>query len=137
MKCSICGKEMTEYGNNPFPFGGKKCCDKCNRKVVIPYRTFLSELDTEKVALLITQNEMKIIKPKNKYFTLEELQANVEGNIEVAGTLFPAYLTICDEEGLLKKLPFNELSYKAFGNELYGNVLIVPCSIFEKPEDVE
>jgi len=137
MKCSICGKEMTEYGNNPAPFSGEKCCDKCNRKVVLPYRTFLSELENEKVALLITQSEFKIVKPKDKYFTLEELQSNVEGHIQLAQEVFPGYFTVCDEEGLLKELPLNELFYKGFGKRLYGNVLIVPISIFEKPEDIE
>ena len=39
--CCICGKECVGYGNNPEPiqpydFG--KCCDACNRDVVMPKR---------------------------------------------------------------------------------------------------
>lgn len=35
MKCCICGKEINNYGNNPFPLCAKsdyesRCCDVCN-----------------------------------------------------------------------------------------------------------
>ena len=43
--CCICGKHKTGYGNNPWPvvneFEGdriNKCCDNCNKFVVIPQR---------------------------------------------------------------------------------------------------
>ena len=37
--CCICGKEFTGYGNNPDPVKSDgKCCDNCNRDVVIPAR---------------------------------------------------------------------------------------------------
>lgn len=41
-KCVICRKEFTGYGNNPRPvlFHGR-CCDKCNRNVVIPFRMLI------------------------------------------------------------------------------------------------
>ena len=35
-KCCICHKEIVGTGNNPWPFEGKKCCDECNLKYVIP-----------------------------------------------------------------------------------------------------
>ena len=39
MKCCICGKEFTGYGNNPYPTKQQgRCCDKCNTKIVIPAR---------------------------------------------------------------------------------------------------
>lgn len=39
IKCIICGNEITNQGNNPFPvvdYG--RCCDNCNLKYVIPAR---------------------------------------------------------------------------------------------------
>ena len=36
--CSICQKEAEGYGNNPQPVNSGKCCDDCNRSVVIPAR---------------------------------------------------------------------------------------------------
>lgn len=39
--CCICGKEAEGYGNNPEPvqpYDSGKCCDDCNRDVVIPKR---------------------------------------------------------------------------------------------------
>ena len=40
MKCCICGKEIPNYGNNPYPFGDNedRCCDACNSLFVIPAR---------------------------------------------------------------------------------------------------
>ena len=37
-KCCICHKPIVGYGNNPWPYEGKKCCDECNLKYVIPKR---------------------------------------------------------------------------------------------------
>lgn len=38
-KCVICGKEIRGYGNNPAPVKSSgRCCDDCNKKVVIPAR---------------------------------------------------------------------------------------------------
>lgn len=36
--CCICGKEFEGYGNNPAPIKGDRCCDDCNKSVVIPAR---------------------------------------------------------------------------------------------------
>ena len=37
--CCICGKEFSEYGNNPYPVKDEGvCCDKCNYDAVIPAR---------------------------------------------------------------------------------------------------
>ena len=36
-KCAICGKSYTGHGHNAEPFPGR-CCDECNRTVVIPAR---------------------------------------------------------------------------------------------------
>lgn len=134
MKCSICGKEITGYANSPFPIAGSICCDVCNNKVIVPYRVFLTTIRTKNMAILITQDEVKLVQPKDKYFTLKELQTAVEGHIEIAPKVMDGYLTVVNEEGLIYGLPFNELAFKMFETELVGNVLIVPEKIFEKPE---
>lgn len=37
--CSICGKEITdEFSNNAQPVNDGRCCNACNRNVVIPAR---------------------------------------------------------------------------------------------------
>ena len=36
--CSLCHKKVRGYGNDPYPLKGKKCCDECNIKYVIPER---------------------------------------------------------------------------------------------------
>lgn len=133
MKCCICGKEIEGYGNSPFPIAGKLCCDTCNNKVVVPYRVFLSSMAKKNVAILITQDEVKLYMPKDKHFTLKELQKVVDGHIELAPRVFDDYLTVVNEEGLIYQLPFNELAYKLFEVEFVGNVLICPQAIFEKP----
>lgn len=36
-KCCFCGKEISGYGNNPWPLvkdEGARCCDSCNDKVL-------------------------------------------------------------------------------------------------------
>lgn len=135
MKCCICGKEIEGYGNNPAPIAGNQCCDECHQKVVIPYRVFLTTLDKKNAALLITQDEVRLYMPKGKYFTLKELQEAVGGYITLGCSILPGYLTVVDEEGLLKGLPFNKLAFKIFDCDYVGNVLICPEKIFEAPEE--
>lgn len=42
-KCCICGKVIMGVGNKAYPYRtkGYRCCDKCNRYVVIPTRNFM------------------------------------------------------------------------------------------------
>lgn len=54
--CAICGEEFEEYGNNPYPFGGERCCNDCNALAVIPARLRQSELDR-----MLTEKELKDI----------------------------------------------------------------------------
>ena len=124
MKCCICRKEIKGYGNDPFPIAGQKCCDECNSKVVIPYRVFLNSLDKGDVGLHIKKDCLNCIKI-DKPLTLKQLQGAVEGYTEVLPSPFPGYIFVVNEEGKLKGLPFNELSYLLFENELVGNVLLV------------
>lgn len=46
-KCVICGKEIEGYGNNAEPVKKGKCCDECNRTVVLPARIKDLKEDTE------------------------------------------------------------------------------------------
>ena len=135
MRCSICKKEISGYGHNAFPvIIGGQCCDKCNEKIVIPARLFFETIKKQDYAMLILKDEIRLLKPKKKYFTLKELQEAVEGYIEVYSSCLPGYLNVVNEEGCLKNLYFNELSYKMFDTEFVGNVLVCPVRIFEKPE---
>lgn len=43
--CCLCGKKVAEFGNNPYPLAGRKCCNACDMKYVIPVRVFISRLD--------------------------------------------------------------------------------------------
>jgi hypothetical protein len=39
--CVLCGKEFTEWGNNPepvAPYEDGQCCDWCNMTIVLPAR---------------------------------------------------------------------------------------------------
>ena len=36
--CTICGAEFEGFGNNAAPVSNGRCCDECNKEVVIPAR---------------------------------------------------------------------------------------------------
>lgn len=57
MKCAICGKEIKGVGHNPSPFRGTRCCDECNKYVIIA-RGFLSGLQTNMIMILGTDNSV-------------------------------------------------------------------------------
>ena len=135
MNCCICGKPIKGYGNSPSPLNGTKCCDDCNIKIVMPIRIFLRGIDRQDCALLIKQNEVQLVKPDNKYFTLKELQTAVDGYIELAQSTFTDYIDVVNEEGLLKRLYPNKIMYLLVQRKYVGNVLICPKAIFEKPEE--
>ena len=41
--CCICGKEFTEWPNNPWPIKQSgECCGECNMNKVVPARILLS-----------------------------------------------------------------------------------------------
>jgi hypothetical protein len=44
-KCSICEAPYSGFGHNAWPVNGRRCCDDCNEKVVIParFRAFTAE----------------------------------------------------------------------------------------------
>lgn len=43
--CSICGQTFQGHGNNPAPFQGEECCDRCNILAVIPARLETARLE--------------------------------------------------------------------------------------------
>ena len=53
--CCFCGSPLKDFGNgmyghNPYPANtipGKRCCDKCNQKIVIPARCAIYDLIRE------------------------------------------------------------------------------------------
>ena len=48
-KCCICGKEVTEHGNDPWPIKEEgRCCNYYNWTVVLKERSRLSKLNREK-----------------------------------------------------------------------------------------
>ncbi len=50
IKCCICGKMFSEYGNSPYPVkNAGVCCDACNRDVVIPRRLALMRIAREHI----------------------------------------------------------------------------------------
>jgi hypothetical protein len=134
MKCCICGGELNEYANNPFPVAGETCCNKCNYNVVIPLRFFYSDIVIDKALVISTNNTVKLIKPKEQYFTLEELQKCVDGYIEIYPTRSKEYMILVNAEGLINGMAFNQLASKIFNIDAYGPVVICPKKIFEKPE---
>ncbi len=140
MKCVICGKEIKEYGNSANPVVNGTCCNHCNNHVVIPYRIFLATLGTGRnTALLIKPDGCEIVNPKDKYFTLEELQNLVEGYIEVLPpqlVKLDDVLAVVNEEGIIRDLEDNNLSEAMLNLPIKGNLLLVPKEIFEKEEEV-
>jgi len=133
--CSICKKRFSEYGNNPIPFSGNVCCDQCNEHIVVPMRIYGNICEPSYAVLFKADGSLKSIKPKDKYFTLKELQGLVGGLIELYPKRANNHLVVCNEEGLILGLPRNDLFHKYTGNLLVGDVLLCPESIFEEPEE--
>lgn len=56
-KCCICGKEFTEFGNNPYPVKKNgSCCNCCNSLVVIPARLKLANEKQNQVNRKVSNN---------------------------------------------------------------------------------
>lgn len=74
MKCAICGQEIKDYGNNPYPVRTAEdaiCCDDCNAEFVLPVRIMLIGAEPERVEI-IAQNLNK-----HTLSELRELLTNV------------------------------------------------------------
>lgn len=77
------------------------------------------------MATLIQANgTMKDVKPSKKAFTLEELQQMVGGDIETL-SLRNGKILIVNEEGKLRKLPFNREATNLFWEDRGGSDVIV------------
>lgn len=135
--CSICNQDFTGFGNNPSPFSGERCCDSCNGKFVIPLRIYEITKNKTSAVLFKTDGTVQSIKPKDKYFTLDELQGLVGGLIELYPRRINGHLLVCNEEGLILNLKKNQIFFAYSEIQLVGNVLVCPEEIFEKPEEEE
>lgn len=77
------------------------------------------------MAYIIKANgETVPVTPAGKKFTLQELQAAIGGGyIEpIPGTKLRAYF---DEEGRMKRLPFNAKATMQFGRAIVGDVVVL------------
>ncbi len=135
--CSICQKPFVGYGNNPAPFSGEICCDDCNCNYVIPLRIFHLIRDPKYALRFKEDGSIETLKPKNKYFTLEELQNAIGGFIVLYPSRYMEKLIVCDEEGLLKERPLNKIFANLTSIKLVGDVLLCPPKIFEEPDEEE
>ena len=135
--CSICKKSFNEYGNNPSPFHGGVCCDDCNTKYVVPLRIYQSIRDPQYALHFKEDGTLETLKPKDKYLTLQELQAAVGGYIELYPCRYENKLIVCDEEGLIKHRQVNILFANLTSIKLVGDVLLCPTGIFEAPDEEE
>jgi hypothetical protein len=77
---------------------------------------------------------IEYIEPENKgFFTLEELQANVGGYIEVyPEKVIRNTMLFVDEEGLLKDRKPNQLAKDLFDLDLVGDIFFVPNNLLHE-----
>lgn len=72
-----------------------------------------------------TNGEVLDIEPKNgKDFSLKELQAVVNGYIEIA-EMKGGEIMVINEEGKLERLPFNEKATELYQKKVYAGDYIV------------
>ena len=102
-----------------------------NYLAVVPYRFFLSDETNSKAMLLNTDNTITLIKPKDEYFSLTELQTYVQGLIEMYPTYWNDNFIVCNEEGLINEMEYNRLAKIILNVDLVGPVLVVPKKLIE------
>lgn len=74
--------------------------------------------------IIKTSGEMVGVEPENgKYFGLEELHSFVDGYIELL-YLSDGRLMVVNEEGKLRKQPYNPVASSFAGQHIVGNVLL-------------
>ena len=126
--CSICGKEFEGWGNNARPFERGSCCDECNEEVVLKIRLFENNIVYDKYSALVIKPG-KNIKKCLEYVSVKDvkdMQKYVGGYIEqYPRPEFTNFVFLVDEEGLLKRLPRNELAQELYGVRAVGNVLVI------------
>jgi hypothetical protein len=82
-----------------------------------------------KAQLVNTNGDVKSVRPKNnKTFTLKELQAYVDGYIQILQTR-DNRIMIINEEGKLNNLPYNEIASSLYiyglQDPVVGDVLVM------------
>lgn len=136
--CPLCGTKLDDFGFHAFPFmTSERICEKCYTELADPLLLFITGLLIEKphpAVLFTVEGKIQFITPKNKCFTLLELQGLVDGNIEIHPERSFECLIVCDEEGLIKRKAKNRLFFDFSGITLVGDVLLCPKEIFEAPE---
>lgn len=100
-------------------------------------KDYLRSLPTVKdyAVLLKTDDSFEIIKPKEKYFKLDELQKCVGGLVEEVncGVISECFEFI-NEEGFIKKLPVNNLGRRLLARTYRGNILVCPKNLVDCDE---
>ena len=129
--CVITGKEIIGEVHNASPIVDGKCSAEFNYLAVVPYRFFLSDETNSKAMLLNTDNTITLIKPKDEYFSLTELQTYVQGLIEMYPTYWNENFIVCNEEGLINEMEYNRLAKIILNVDLVGPVLVVPKKLIE------
>ncbi len=132
--CVITGKEIIGDSHDANPIADGKCSVEANYQAVIPYRFFLADENKSKAMLLNTDNTITLVKPKDKYFTLTELQTYVLGLIEMYPTYHKGNYIICNEEGLLMNMEYNKLAKLILDVDLVGPVLVVPKHLIDEED---
>ena len=131
MKCDICQKEITGYDCNAWPLSEGRCCQECDDKYVVPLRVFLSGVIKDQILILKADDSTFEFESVDKELSLEKSQNIVEGYIELYPIRDKHFYFIVNEEGLLRKLKFNELAFKLFGIEVLGNMIVCPKNLFK------
>jgi hypothetical protein len=57
-RCAICEKVTSEWGNNPWPYPGDRCCDMCNGRTVLPARVVLMNASPPSLAERLARDLM-------------------------------------------------------------------------------
>lgn len=124
-------RKRIRTGHNATPIAEGRCTDEANVKAVIPYRLSLDNVKRDQAMLLKSDNTIELIKPKDKNFSLKEMQGYVGGLIELYPHRIDKNIIICNEEGLIKNLPYNNLAKLILGVNLVGNVIVSPTNLDE------
>lgn len=72
MKCAICGKEIIDFGNNPWPIRtseNARCCDDCNSTFVVTVRIMTMNADIERIETIANKLNELSEKELRKLFT--------------------------------------------------------------------
>lgn len=130
-RCDICHKKFSEYPNNPSPFSGRLCCDKCNNELVIPIRIYES-LENPRTAMVFkTNGTLKQVKPKDGHFTTKELKTLVRGKFAVYPHEINNHLIICNERVIQTRLGENLLFHQYARLTLVSDIVLCPKSLFD------